>query len=173
MPGINTVNKIETLIGGKRYSEVWKFIRSLKSSNKDKVHISSNPKNGRIILPTYFRKKQSIEKNPQKRIGFEELEAKGTQMGVELDNDCVYTLQFADDQVIRKLKSSLLYGSEIWRLTERFKSRLKAVEMDVLRRSSRTSRREHVPNEVIKREMGVEDNITKDIERKQLVWYGT
>ncbi|KAL3279652.1 hypothetical protein HHI36_017158 [Cryptolaemus montrouzieri] len=40
------------------------------------------------------------------------------------------------------------------------------------RRSSTTSRREHVPNEVIEREIGVEDNITKDIERKQLVWYG-
>ncbi|KAL3285578.1 hypothetical protein HHI36_000108 [Cryptolaemus montrouzieri] len=60
------------------------------------------------------------------------------------------------------VKSSLLYGSETWWLTERFKSRLEAVEMDVLRRSSRTSRTEHVPNEVIKREMGVEDNITKD-----------
>ncbi|KAL3277327.1 hypothetical protein HHI36_012678, partial [Cryptolaemus montrouzieri] len=32
--------RIETLIGGKRLSEVWKFIRSSKSSNKDKVHIS-------------------------------------------------------------------------------------------------------------------------------------
>ncbi|KAL3266419.1 hypothetical protein HHI36_010595 [Cryptolaemus montrouzieri] len=32
--------QIETLIGGKRSSEVWKFILSLKSSNKDDVHIS-------------------------------------------------------------------------------------------------------------------------------------
>ncbi|KAL3270035.1 hypothetical protein HHI36_009091 [Cryptolaemus montrouzieri] len=32
--------QIETLIGGKRCSEVWKFIRSLKSSNGDKVHLS-------------------------------------------------------------------------------------------------------------------------------------
>ncbi|KAL3282515.1 hypothetical protein HHI36_005697, partial [Cryptolaemus montrouzieri] len=32
--------QIETLIGGKRCSKVRKFIRSLKSSNKDKVHIS-------------------------------------------------------------------------------------------------------------------------------------
>ncbi|KAL3276998.1 hypothetical protein HHI36_012360, partial [Cryptolaemus montrouzieri] len=63
------------------------------------------------------------------------------------------------------VKSSLLYGSETCRLIERFKSRLEAVEMHVLRRSSRTSRREHVPNEVIKSEMDVEDNITKDIER--------
>ncbi|KAL3282947.1 hypothetical protein HHI36_006105 [Cryptolaemus montrouzieri] len=50
------------------------------------------------------------------------------------------------------VRSSLLYGSETWRLTERFKSRLEVVEMDVLTRSSRTSRREHVPIEVIKRE---------------------
>ncbi|KAL3268560.1 hypothetical protein HHI36_007668 [Cryptolaemus montrouzieri] len=69
------------------------------------------------------------------------------------------------------VKSSLLYGSETWRLTERFKSRLEAMEMDVLKRSSRTWRREHVTNEVMKREMGVEDNITKDKERK-LFWYG-
>ncbi|KAL3267280.1 hypothetical protein HHI36_011411 [Cryptolaemus montrouzieri] len=32
--------QIETLIGRERCSEVWKFIRSLKSSHKDKVHIS-------------------------------------------------------------------------------------------------------------------------------------
>ncbi|KAL3279726.1 hypothetical protein HHI36_017235, partial [Cryptolaemus montrouzieri] len=32
--------QIETLIEGKSCSEVWKFIRSLRSSNKDKVQIS-------------------------------------------------------------------------------------------------------------------------------------
>ncbi|KAL3282653.1 hypothetical protein HHI36_005828 [Cryptolaemus montrouzieri] len=61
--------QIETLIRGKRYSEVWNFIRSLKSSNKDKVHISIFEHEGKIITPTYFRKEeQSIETNPKNRI---------------------------------------------------------------------------------------------------------
>jgi len=36
------------------------------------------------------------------------------------------------------VKSSLLYGSETWRLTENNKRWVEATEMDVLRRSSRT-----------------------------------
>ena len=36
------------------------------------------------------------------------------------------------------IKSSLLYGSETWRLTENNKRRVEATEMDALRRSSRT-----------------------------------
>jgi hypothetical protein len=35
------------------------------------------------------------------------------------------------------IKSSLLYGSETWRLTENNKRRVEAAEMDALRRSSR------------------------------------
>ena len=35
------------------------------------------------------------------------------------------------------IKSSLLYGSETWRLTENSKRWIKATEMDALRRSSR------------------------------------
>jgi hypothetical protein len=40
------------------------------------------------------------------------------------------------------IKSSLLYGSETWRLTENNKRRVEATEMDALRRSSRISRKE-------------------------------
>jgi len=39
------------------------------------------------------------------------------------------------------IKSSLLYGSETWRLTENNKRCVEATEMDVLRRSSRISRK--------------------------------
>ena len=39
------------------------------------------------------------------------------------------------------IKSSLLYGSETWRLTENNKRRVEAIEMDALRRSSRISRK--------------------------------
>jgi hypothetical protein len=37
------------------------------------------------------------------------------------------------------IKSSLLYGSETWRLTENKKRRVEATEMDAMRRSSRIS----------------------------------
>ena len=40
------------------------------------------------------------------------------------------------------IKSSLLYGSETWRLTENNKRRVEATEMDALRKSSRISREE-------------------------------
>jgi len=39
------------------------------------------------------------------------------------------------------IKSSLLYGSETWRLTENNKRRVEATEMNALRRSSRISRK--------------------------------
>jgi hypothetical protein len=39
------------------------------------------------------------------------------------------------------IKSSLLYGSETWGLTENNKRRFEATEMDALRRSSRISRK--------------------------------
>ena len=41
------------------------------------------------------------------------------------------------------IKSSLLYGSETWRLTENNKRRVEATEMDALRRSSRISRKKN------------------------------
>ena len=40
------------------------------------------------------------------------------------------------------IKSSLLCGSETWRLTENNKRRVEATEMDDLRRSSRISKKE-------------------------------
>jgi hypothetical protein len=39
------------------------------------------------------------------------------------------------------IKSSLFYGSEIWRLTENNKRRVEATEMDALRRSSRKKKK--------------------------------
>ena len=70
------------------------------------------------------------------------------------------------------IKSSLLYGAETWRITEYNKRRLEAVEMDVFRRTLGISRREHIRNDDIRYQMGIEGSIIKDIERKQLVWYG-
>ena len=48
------------------------------------------------------------------------------------------------------IKSSLLYGSETWRLTENNKRRVEATEMDALRTSSRISRKERISNVTIK-----------------------
>lgn len=70
------------------------------------------------------------------------------------------------------IKSSLLHGSETWRMTERNKRMLEATEMDALRRSARISRMDRVRNEDIRRRVGLEDTIIKDFEQKQLTWYG-
>lgn len=70
------------------------------------------------------------------------------------------------------IKSTLLYGAETWRLTERYKKKIEAVEMDAIRRSLRISRMDKIRNEIIKERMGIEGTIIDDIERKQLTWYG-
>jgi len=70
------------------------------------------------------------------------------------------------------IKTSLLYGSETWRLTENNKRRIEATEIDVLRRSSRISRKEGIRNVTIRQQIGLEEPIIKEIERNQLTWYG-
>ena len=70
------------------------------------------------------------------------------------------------------IKSSLLCGSETWRLTENNKRRFEATEMDVLRRSSRISRKERIRNVTIRQQIGLEETIIKEIEQNQLTWYG-
>ena len=68
------------------------------------------------------------------------------------------------------IKSSLLYGSETWRLTENNKRRVEATEMDALRRSSRISRKEKIINVTIRQQIGLEEAITKETEKNQLTW---
>ena len=70
------------------------------------------------------------------------------------------------------IKSSLLYGSETWRLTENNKRRVEAIEMDALRRSSKISRKERIRNVTIRQQIGLEEPIIKEIEQNQLTWYG-
>ena len=69
------------------------------------------------------------------------------------------------------IKSSLLYRSETWRLTENNKRRVEATEMDALR-SSRISRKERIRNVTIRQQIGLEEPIIKEIEQNQLTWYG-
>jgi len=61
------------------------------------------------------------------------------------------------------IKSSLLYGAETWRLTENNTRRVEDTEMDVLRRSSRISRKERIRNVTIRQQVGVEEPIIKEI----------
>jgi hypothetical protein len=60
------------------------------------------------------------------------------------------------------IKSSLLYGSETWRLTENNKGRVEAKEMDTLRGSSRISGTERIRNVTVR----------QLLEQNQLTWYG-
>jgi len=70
------------------------------------------------------------------------------------------------------IKSSLLYGSGTWRLTENNKGRVEVTEMDALRRSSRISRKEGIRNVTIRQQIGLEETIIKENEQNQLTWYG-
>jgi len=70
------------------------------------------------------------------------------------------------------IESSLLYGSETWRLTENNKRRVEATEMETLRRSSRISRKERIRNVTIRQQIGLEEATVKEIEQNQLTWYG-
>jgi len=72
------------------------------------------------------------------------------------------------------IKSILFYGSETWRLIENNKRRVEATEMDVLRRTSRISRKERIRNATtsIRQQIGLEETIVKGIEQNQLTWYG-
>jgi hypothetical protein len=69
-------------------------------------------------------------------------------------------------------RSSLLYVSETWRLTENNKRRVEATEMDALRRSWRISREERIRNVTIRQQIGIEETFVKEIEQNQLTWYG-
>jgi len=70
------------------------------------------------------------------------------------------------------IKSSLLYGSETWRLAENNKRRVENTEMDALRRSSRISRKERIRNVTIRQQIVLEETIIKENEQNQLTWYG-
>ena len=70
------------------------------------------------------------------------------------------------------VKSVLTYGAEIWSLYEDDRWRINATEMDVLRRSARTSKLDRKTNEYIRGKMDAQDTILDEIIRKQLIWYG-
>jgi len=65
-----------------------------------------------------------------------------------------------------------LYGSETLRLTENNKRQVESTEMDVLRRSSRISRKERIRNVTIRQQIVLEEPIIKETGKNQLTWYG-
>jgi hypothetical protein len=70
------------------------------------------------------------------------------------------------------VKSVLIYGAETWSLYENGRRRIKATEMDALRRSARISKLDKKTNEYIREKMDAPDTILVEITRKQLIWYG-
>jgi hypothetical protein len=83
-------------------------------------------------------------------------------LDVDINSSYEYTL----------IKSSLLYGAETWRLTENNKRRVEATEMDGLRRSCRISRKDRIRYLTIRQQIGLEETVIKEIEKKQLTWCG-
>jgi hypothetical protein len=63
------------------------------------------------------------------------------------------------------IKSSLLYGSETWRLTENNKRRVEDTEMDALRRSSRISRKDRIRYVTKRQQIVLEETIIKEIKQ--------
>jgi len=61
------------------------------------------------------------------------------------------------------IKSSLLFGSETWRLTGNNERQVEVTEMDALRRSSRILRKERIRNITIGQQIGLEEPIIKEI----------
>ena len=72
------------------------------------------------------------------------------------------------------IQSILVYGAEVWQIPTRETNKILSTEMDVLRRSAKTSRMERTKNESIKEIIGVKEqpDIIDIIEKKRLQWYG-
>ena len=66
---------------------------------------------------------------------------------------------------------TLTYGQELWRLSERTRSRIQAAEMSFLRRVAGLSLRDRVRSSAIREELGVEP-LLLHVERSQLRWLG-
>jgi hypothetical protein len=71
-----------------------------------------------------------------------------------------------------RVKSVLIYGAETWSSYEDVKRRIKAAEMDALRRPARMNKLDIKTKEYIGEKMDAPDTILDEITRKQLIWYG-
>jgi len=66
----------------------------------------------------------------------------------------------------------MTYGAECWQLSSSNKRKIETVEMDFLRRASKISRLDHIPNEEIRRRTNRIHTTVERIETRQLIWYG-
>jgi len=66
------------------------------------------------------------------------------------------------------VRSVLIHGAETWSLYEDDRRRIKATEMDALRRSARISELDRKTNEYIRGKIDAQDIIWDDITRKKL-----
>ena len=64
------------------------------------------------------------------------------------------------------------YGAELWEISKRNKTRIKAMEMEFWRRSCQLTRMDKVRNTEIRARMGIDIDIIETIEVKRLKWYG-
>ncbi|KAL3279174.1 hypothetical protein HHI36_016688 [Cryptolaemus montrouzieri] len=85
--------QIGTLIGGKRCYEVWKFIRSLKISNKDKLHISIiEPEEWKDHYANLLQVKRTEyrDESPKKNI---KVQSEKVEIGVEITKKVVMSMK--------------------------------------------------------------------------------
>lgn len=59
----------------------------------------------------------------------------------------------------------MIYGAEIWDLSKSNTGKLMATEVDLLRRTCRRFSLERVRNQIIRRDMNIEKDITDEVER--------
>ncbi|KAL3271963.1 hypothetical protein HHI36_022432 [Cryptolaemus montrouzieri] len=57
-------------------------------------------------------------------------------------------------------------------MTDRNRKKVETTEMDAIRRSTRISTRDRIQNGEIRRRVGLEDTLTNEIDRRQLICYG-
>ncbi|KAL3288883.1 hypothetical protein HHI36_003329 [Cryptolaemus montrouzieri] len=144
---MNELKKIVNNLNNTSSEEDGISTRVLKDATEDRVHISNiEPEEWKGHYANLFHEKTTgyRDESPKKNI---RVQGEKVEIGVEITKK-----EGCDEYGNRSNGLEGIYiemlenGSE--KLFERL--RLEAVEMNVLRRSSRTSRREHVPNEVIK-----------------------
>ena len=68
-------------------------------------------------------------------------------------------------------RPTLIHGSESWVLNDPLRSRMQVIEMKYLRRVQGLTRRDEIPNEIIRKELEI-DPVLQVIENQRLKWFG-
>lgn len=70
------------------------------------------------------------------------------------------------------VENIMLYGAEMWPITQKTRDRIRTVELDFMRRSLQLTRQDRVKTQYIWDKMEINCSVTKKLENKQLQWYG-